>query len=219
MKNAFIFVLLLSSVATAIPNRIVITGGPGVGKTTIINELRRRGIQVLDESAAEVIRNEVNNGNSEYWSDAEFCSNILRLQISREIETEDLQGQLFQDRSFIDTYAFLNHAPALTPPSAEVNQTINRLRPNERYFRIVFFVQDLGESFTNEVRREDLEESRRIDQALRLEFTQRGYQIADIPPASLIERADEILRVLCNEIRNHSPMRAVSANLKINPSS
>ncbi|MEI6806243.1 MAG: AAA family ATPase [Myxococcaceae bacterium] len=214
MKNAFFFFLLLSSVATAIPNRIVITGGPGVGKTTIINELKRRGFQVLDESAADVISNELNNGNSEYWRDPEFCNNILRLQISRETETENLRGQLFQDRSVIDTYAFVNHAPALTPPSTEVNQTINGLRPNERYFRFVFFVQDLGESFTHEGRREDLQESRRIDQALRVEFTQRGYQIVDIPPASPSERVDQILRVLCNEIRNQSPVRDVSANSK-----
>ncbi|MEI6789664.1 MAG: AAA family ATPase [Myxococcaceae bacterium] len=197
MKNIFFFVLLFSFVATAIPRRIVLTGGPGVGKTTIINELRRRGFQVLDESAAEVIRNELGNGNSEYWRDQDFCNNILRLQITREIGSEDLQGPLFQDRSVIDTYAFVNHAPALTPPSAEVNQTIDGLRPNQRYFETVFFIQDLGESFTNIGRREDLDESRRIDQALRLEFTQRGYRIVDIPPASPSDRVDQILRELC----------------------
>ncbi|MEI6806759.1 MAG: hypothetical protein WCK49_09690 [Myxococcaceae bacterium] len=128
------------------------------------------------------------------------------------IATECLQGQLFQDRSLIDTYAFVNHAPALRPPSEEVNQTVNRLTPNERYFRIVFFVQDIGASFTNIGRREDLEESRRIDQALRLEFTQRGYRIVNILPAFLSDRAEQILRELCIEIMNPSSVQAVSAN-------
>ena len=38
------------------PNFFLLTGGPGVGKTTLIEELRRRGERVVEETHRRIIR-------------------------------------------------------------------------------------------------------------------------------------------------------------------
>ena len=38
------------------PNFFLLTGGPGVGKTTLIEELRRRGERVIEETHRRLIR-------------------------------------------------------------------------------------------------------------------------------------------------------------------
>jgi len=43
-------------------NFYVITGGPGSGKTTLIDELRARGYQCVDEAARKIIRQQMNIG-------------------------------------------------------------------------------------------------------------------------------------------------------------
>ena len=42
--------------------RIVITGAPGTGKTSIINSLKQRGFNCIDEISREIISNQIANG-------------------------------------------------------------------------------------------------------------------------------------------------------------
>src|SRR5579872_7271143 len=48
-------------------HRYVITGGPGVGKTSIIHYLRDHGYHVLGEAATDVIRHSLEKGIAKPW--------------------------------------------------------------------------------------------------------------------------------------------------------
>lgn len=80
--------------------RIVLTGGPCCGKTTTIDEIRRRGHNVLDETARVVIQEGVYHPSKNV---EEFQNEILRRQILQEDQTSEIA---FLDRSALDGVAY-----------------------------------------------------------------------------------------------------------------
>lgn len=51
------------------PNFFVITGGPGVGKTTLLETLAQQGFPYVPEIAREIIREQVSrNGDALPWA-------------------------------------------------------------------------------------------------------------------------------------------------------
>ena len=42
--------------------KIVISGGPGTGKSTMINELSRKGYNVFEETSREIIKHDKKHG-------------------------------------------------------------------------------------------------------------------------------------------------------------
>jgi len=77
------------------PKKIVLTGGPCCGKTTLIQELRKRGHRVLNEVAREVLAEGKYGKNNNY--------HLLQESIfSRQIEKEaKLEGLVFLDRGLL----------------------------------------------------------------------------------------------------------------------
>lgn len=52
----------------------VVTGGPGAGKTCLINELARRGFHTIPASGRAIIREEiVRGGDALPWTDRGLC--------------------------------------------------------------------------------------------------------------------------------------------------
>jgi predicted ATPase len=68
--------------------RIIISGGPGFGKTTLILELEKAGFQCVHESSREIIHEQMQSGgNFLPWKDLvklflnEGLSNFRRLRL------------------------------------------------------------------------------------------------------------------------------------------
>ena len=64
----------------------VITGGPGVGKTTVIEGLEKRGFFVVHECAREVIKEETEKGTDVLpWVDLKtYQGRVAKRQIEKE---------------------------------------------------------------------------------------------------------------------------------------
>ena len=89
-------------------NFYIITGGPGVGTTTLINELQTRKINCVPEVAREIIKDQMkNNGNALPWKDTKEYSKLMLSYSLRDfveyLETDDLY---FFDRGLPDTYGY-----------------------------------------------------------------------------------------------------------------
>ena len=87
------------------PNFFVITGGPGVGKTTLLEALAKQGFPYVPEVAREIIREQVaRNGNALPWANIPAYTHLM---LSRSVESfEQHQKQesvLFFDRGIPDT--------------------------------------------------------------------------------------------------------------------
>jgi predicted ATPase len=78
--------------------KVVLTGGPCVGKSTLIRKLEERGFYVLPEFATEVI----NDGGPNPCEDHEaFQHEVLRRQLTAEAHASGV-GLLFLDRGAYD---------------------------------------------------------------------------------------------------------------------
>ena len=85
--------------------KYIITGGPGTGKTSIINELSKRGFYCVKENARDIIssRNDDLNLLNSY---TDYENKIAELRTKSYIKTPNNQICFF-DRSVFDCLAYL----------------------------------------------------------------------------------------------------------------
>ncbi|HEU5310820.1 MAG TPA: AAA family ATPase, partial [Candidatus Eisenbacteria bacterium] len=100
--------------------RVVVTGGPGAGKTVLLDELARRGYPVAPESARTIIRERLARGLPKRPEPAEFAYEILGRDIEqyRSLEQSREQsggsGLHFFDRSVLDALGMLDQLGLLS---------------------------------------------------------------------------------------------------------
>jgi len=87
--------------------KIILTGAPGSGKSSILKELEYvYGERIIPEAAEDVIKYLQARGDPEPWKNSDFQDKILRLQIQRERQVENLEGRVFIDRGILDGLAY-----------------------------------------------------------------------------------------------------------------
>ena len=90
--------------------KIILTGTPSSGKTSIINCLKKKGYVVIQEAATFIIKKEQRLGNQEPWKNSDFINKIVSLQKRRERKANTLLSHVqFFDRSPICTYALATY--------------------------------------------------------------------------------------------------------------
>src|SRR5579885_2117823 len=98
-------------------NLFVITGGPGAGKTAVLNELRRRGYICVPEAARQIIKEQVQGGGDALpWGNRErYARLMMDLSIACYLENVSATSPTFFDRGIPDTlcYAQLIRLPVV----------------------------------------------------------------------------------------------------------
>ncbi|RAP27994.1 hypothetical protein DID78_05475 [Candidatus Marinamargulisbacteria bacterium SCGC AG-343-D04] len=90
--------------------KIILTGTPGSGKTSIINLLREKGYDVIQEASTFIIKKEQKLGTQEPWKNSDFIDKIISLQKRRERKANTLLNHVqFFDRSPLCTYALATY--------------------------------------------------------------------------------------------------------------
>src|SRR5713101_6019025 len=171
--------------------RYILTGTPGSGKTSIIQELKRKGYAVVEEAATDVIALEQVNGDPEPWMQPDFIDKIVCLQKQRQIETSTYPCELqFYDRSPVCTYALSRYLGY--PPSACLLEEMERIERENIYQRQVFFIENLGFCTPTEARKISFEESLMFEKIHVEVYHSFGYDLIKITPHSLSERVHSI---------------------------
>src|SRR5215467_5300702 len=99
----------------AMPNlRFVMTGGPGAGKTTVLQALAARGYPHAEESARVIIRERLARGLSPRPPLAQFGHEILQRDIARYRETRATEFFVFFDRGIVDVLGMLEEQRAMS---------------------------------------------------------------------------------------------------------
>lgn len=173
--------------------RIVITGGPGTGKTSVIQLLEEKGYSCLPEVSREVIRSAQKKGIDQLFLEKPllFSQLLLEGRIEQYKQAEEAQTEyLFFDRGIPDVVAYLDFAGKQYP-------SLFREVCNTYTYTDVFFLPPWQEIYTcDKERYETFEQACLIHKHLMETYTRSGYHIKEVPCSSLEDRVSFILEHL-----------------------
>jgi len=167
------------------PNpRFVLTGGPGVGKTSVIEVLRARGSHCFDDAARSIIRERRAVGLPPRTAPAAFALEILRREVVTWAAAPLDVGPVFHERGVVDALAMAQHTGAL-----ETSAIVDRLERHP-YRTPVFLFPPWREIFVQDAERDqDFEHVERAHEAVRRYYEQVGYRIVEVPRGPVEVRA------------------------------
>lgn len=179
------------------PDFYIVTGGPGVGKTTLIGELQRRGYACMREAAREIIREQVAGGGDALpWGNVrEYAALMLGRSVDDYRAALQAGEFCFFDRGIPDT---LGYARLTGLPLEREWEDAGRLF---RYRKTVFVLPPWEEIYRPDTeRRQDYAEAVETYRCLKREYRRWGYRPVEVPRLPVDLRADFVLRV-CKEDR------------------
>jgi predicted ATPase len=168
--------------------RFIMTGAPGSGKTSILRALENLGYAVVEEAATDAIAAHHARGRREPWEDPRFIDEIVQLQSRRECGRVR-RGTAVQvhDRSVVCTLALARWMDY--PVTATLREAVTRVTEGGRFDRRAFFVRPLGFCELTPVRRISYEDSLAFERVHETEYRRLGFELVDIPPGPVHERA------------------------------
>lgn len=169
----------------------VITGGPGVGKTSVIHELQRRGFACIPEAARRIIQEQVKSGvDAVPWRNMErYSALMLEDSITDYLTHASATTVTFFDRGILDTVGHFRIAELSLPDEA------HRLAQRYRYNPSVFLFPPWREIYqTDSERKQSFEESVTTYRVIQDVYLEYGYSLLEVPVAPVPERVDFILR-------------------------
>jgi predicted ATPase len=169
-------------------SRIVLTGGPGAGKTSIIDLLSEKGFNIIPEPARTLI--EDYEKNSPHLHPKISKENRLLFQIA--IEKMTIKDYLdnktgFFDRSILDEIGYRNRY------NIAINTELDFAAKNYRYDK-VFIFPFWKEIYKNDaVRHETTEEAEIVSKYLHDAYVRYGYTPIIVPKFTPEKRLEFIL--------------------------
>jgi predicted ATPase len=89
-------------------NFYVITGGPGAGKTSVLEILAAKGYGCIPETARHIIKERLSKGLTPRPHAKTFAEEIFSKDLTNFISNSNISSPLFFDRSFMDSACMLH---------------------------------------------------------------------------------------------------------------
>lgn len=170
--------------------KIVITGGPGTGKSSIIEELKKRGHICFEEISRQVTLEARENGIEQLFLSQPllFSKLLLEGRAKQFTEADTYENTtIFLDRGLPDVLAYMDFYDSDYPES------FVKVCQNSTY-DTVFIVTPWKDIFQSDnVRYETFEQSEQIHEQLLNTYKKFGYHLVPIPFDTVKKRADFIL--------------------------
>ena len=167
---------------------IVLSGCSGGGKSTLLEELCRRGHAVVEEPGRRIVQQELATGGSALpWLDiATFARRAIAMALADRQAMQDHPGLVFFDRSLIDA--------ALALEAGGGDPVLASLAAEHRYNRLVFLTPPWPEIYAGDPERRHgfdaaVAEYGRLEKA----YPALGYEVIILPKVPVAERADVVL--------------------------
>jgi len=169
-------------------SRIIVTGGPGTGKTTLLAALEAQGCATVAESARAVIEERLAAHRTPRPPPAEFAAEILRRDLLKHDAVFEDGRPTFFDRSAVESLAMAVDSGHLTAGEAA------RLRQRLRFSRLVFVAPPWRAIYVTDAARDHtFEHCERVHEALLRCYAEAGYRLLELPRSSIEARAAWLL--------------------------
>lgn len=177
-----------SSFPSATP-RFVITGGPGFGKSSIINELERLGKECRHEISRSIIKEQLAIGGDVLpWKNLPAFSEVVLSKRLLQYEMCSGDEPVFFDRGVPDILAYLQFDGYA--PNESVLQAIRHVK----YQPLVFVTPPWKEIYCVDGERiESFEKACLLHEAIEKTYQELGYSLVHVPSGSISQRVDFIL--------------------------
>lgn len=173
--------------------KVVITGGPGTGKSTIINELIKRGHHCFEEISRQVTLEAQKEGIDQLFLTKPllFSERLLKGREQQFIEASKSSSNIvFLDRGVHDVLAYMDYIGDTYP------QDFTDVCRSSIYDHVFIFKPwDLIYESDNE-RYENFEQSLKIHEHLLETYQSYNYNLIDVPFGTVEERTNFILEAL-----------------------
>lgn len=168
----------------------MITGGPGTGKTMVINELIKRSYICKTEISRQVTLKAREEGIEQLFLTQPllFSKLLLEGRIAQFLEAKNCDEKLiFFDRGIPDVHSYMNFLKTDYPDTYLEKSDCHR-------YTKVFLMPPWEEIYISDNERyESYEESLQIYSYIRKAYLDLGYQVTEVPHGSIIERTEFIL--------------------------
>ncbi|CDX13077.1 conserved hypothetical protein [Mesorhizobium sp. ORS 3324] len=178
----------------AMPNAsyrfFVLTGGPGSGKTTLIETLKSAGFATAPEAGRGIIRDQMAIGGPALplLDPALFAELMLSWELRSWHAAQGEPAPVFFDRGVPDTIGYLRLCGLPVPDH------IRSAATTFRYARHVFIAPPWPEIFVqDEERRQTLDRAERTFQSVTSAYAELGYELVLLPLVPVEERVCFIL--------------------------
>ncbi len=169
--------------------KYIITGAPGTGKTSLINELKKRNVSCSEEISREIIVEQIaSDGDIVPWKNLQAFSE--RVAVLRKVQFENAPNNKlhFFDRSIIDVVAYMQVDKLCVPNNLKTDCEVLR------YAEIVFYTPIWTDIYsTDSERMEDLAKAKTIEKEIISTYKTLKYQLIEVPKLPIGKRVDFIL--------------------------
>jgi Predicted ATPase len=174
-------------------NFYLITGGPGAGKTSLLENLASKGYNYIPETARQIIKDRLSKGLSPRPDARIFAQEIFDKDWKNFISNSHLSSLLFFDRSFMDSACMLFES------DRDSYAKIRNSHLTNRYNNKVFITPPWKEIYRNDSERDQsFEQSIEVYERLEKWYKEHDYDIIVLPKDTVEMRANFILGQMDN---------------------
>mgnify|MGYP003124391406 FL=1 len=171
--------------------RFVVTGGPGGGKSTLLDALAERGYRIAPEAARRLIKERLAAGLAPRPDPVSFARAILHSDIVQYRAATDHDGTTFFDRGVLDALYMLDLESALSRD--EIARHVQAFHYNGTVFLLPPWEAIYG---MDSERDQTFEESVAVFEGMKRWYARWGYETVEVPRASVEARVSFILEAI-----------------------
>jgi len=162
--------------------RYVLTGGPGAGKTTVLNALTARKFSSVQDVARETIKNRLRSGLPPRPEPVEFAYNIFTTDVAN-YQSSPSNKICFFDRGIVDSLGMLKACSSIQ------DDDISHYLGSYPYNKLVFLFPPWQSIFHADNERDQTwSESVQVYEWVKTWYRRCNYQIEEVPIGSIEER-------------------------------